>query len=66
MLLAKSKIVPAVFWIGFLALGFVTSFASPDKHCSSNCAARGKSAIAERAIVSKTEKFTKTGTAAQD
>ncbi|MGJ0392337.1 MAG: hypothetical protein ACR650_06195 [Methylocystis sp.] len=66
MLLSKSKIVPAAFWVGFLALGFVTSFAGPDKRCTANCAARGKSAIAEKAVVAKTEKITKTGTAAQD
>lgn len=31
MTLAKSKIAPAIFWIGFLTLGFVSSFADPGK-----------------------------------
>lgn len=36
MTLAKSKIAPAVFWIGFLALGFVSSFAEPGKERKSH------------------------------
>lgn len=32
MSLADSKLVPAAFWVGFLALGFVTSLGGPDKH----------------------------------
>ncbi|KAF2990083.1 hypothetical protein MJC1_02743 [Methylocystis sp. MJC1] len=31
MMLAKSKIAPAIFWVGFLALGFVSSFAETGK-----------------------------------
>ncbi len=31
MALANSKIAPAVFWIGFLTLGFVSSFAELGK-----------------------------------
>jgi hypothetical protein len=32
MSLEKSKIVPTAFWVGFLALGFVTSLGGPAKH----------------------------------
>jgi hypothetical protein len=32
MSLSNSKIIPTAFWIGFLALGFATSFGGPDKH----------------------------------
>jgi hypothetical protein len=32
MSLTNSKIIPTAFWIGFLALGFATSFGGPDKH----------------------------------
>lgn len=32
MSLAQSKVVPAAFWVGFLALGFATSIAGPEKH----------------------------------
>jgi hypothetical protein len=32
MALTNSKIIPTAFWIGFLALGFATSFGGPDKH----------------------------------
>ncbi len=32
MALEKSKIVPTAFWVGFLALGFVTSLGAPAKH----------------------------------
>jgi hypothetical protein len=32
MTLEKSKIIPAAFWVGFLALGFVTSVGGPNKH----------------------------------
>ncbi|QGM99307.1 hypothetical protein [Methylocystis parvus] len=31
MTLANSKLVPAAFWIGFLALGFATSVGGPAK-----------------------------------
>ncbi|MGE5368071.1 MAG: hypothetical protein ACM3PD_00530 [Chloroflexota bacterium] len=32
MSLEKSKLVPTAFWVGFLALGFVTSLGGPAKH----------------------------------
>jgi hypothetical protein len=31
MALDNSKIVPAAFWLAFLALGFATSIGGPDK-----------------------------------
>ncbi len=32
MTLTDSKLAPVAFWLGFLALGFVTSIGGPDKH----------------------------------
>ena len=32
MALDKSKFIPTAFWVGFLALGFVTSVGGPNKH----------------------------------
>jgi hypothetical protein len=31
MFLPDSKLIPILFWIGFLALGFFTTFAAPNK-----------------------------------
>jgi hypothetical protein len=30
MLPSRSKLIPVLFWIGFVALGFLTSFAAPN------------------------------------
>jgi hypothetical protein len=32
MALSRTKIVPAAFWVGFLALGFATNVGGPGKH----------------------------------
>lgn len=45
MALAKSKIAPAVFWIGFLALGFVSSFAEPGKQRKPHDAGKQRAAV---------------------
>jgi hypothetical protein len=34
MAFANSKLVPAAFWIGFLLLGFITSFSGPDRRAA--------------------------------
>ncbi|BDV34947.1 hypothetical protein [Methylocystis iwaonis] len=53
MALAKSKIAPAIFWIGFLALGFVSSFAEPGKQ--HKALASGKQQPAVDALLAETD-----------
>ena len=57
MWLDKSKVVPAAFWIGFLALGFVTSFGGPDKHRVIDQVATWsiRTAAASRTVLAQTE-----------
>ncbi len=57
MSLDKSKIVPTAFWVGFLALGFVTSVGGPNKHrVVDQAAARpARTAISHDAVVAQTE-----------
>ncbi len=66
MSLEKSKIVPTAFWVGFLALGFVTSLGGPAKHRADH-AARAKVSQTE-AVVAQSEKPLRLGVraAAQD
>jgi hypothetical protein len=56
MSLSNSKIVPAAFWVGFLALGFVTSLGGPGKHRVDHAARPANTAAAAQAIVAQTEK----------
>jgi hypothetical protein len=53
----RSKVVPTVFWVGFLALGFVTSVGGPNKHrIIDQAAARpARAAVASDAVVARTE-----------
>lgn len=56
MSLANSKIVPAAFWVGFLALGFVTSLGGPGKHHVEHVAQPAKTSAAAKSMVAQTEK----------
>lgn len=53
MSLEKSKIVPTAFWVGFLALGFVTSLGGPAKQRIDHASRAGK---ATEAVVAQSEK----------
>lgn len=66
MSLEKSKIVPTAFWVGFLALGFVTSLGGPAKHRADHAARPGMSQT--DAVVAQSEKPLRLGVraAAQD
>lgn len=65
MSLEKSKVVPAAFWVGFLALGFATSIGSPAKHRAVHALQPARNA---EALVAQSEKPVKPGVkaAAQD
>jgi hypothetical protein len=54
--LAKSKIVPTAFWVGFLALGFVTSVGAPAKHRVEHASRAVKALQADEAVVAQSEK----------
>jgi len=54
MRFADSKIVPAAFWVGFLALGFATSLGGPNKHRPEHLAQPAKAAAAGEALVAQT------------
>jgi hypothetical protein len=56
MPLENSKIIPAAFWVGFLALGFVTSVGGPNKHRMYQVAQPTRAAVAPKAVVAQTEK----------
>lgn len=56
MSLEKSKIVPTAFWVGFLALGFVTSLGGPAKRVDHASRAAGKSIQAPEAVLAQSEK----------
>ncbi len=60
----KSKLVPTAFWVGFLALGFVTSLGGPAKHRPEHAARPARS----EQILAQSEKPIKLGVraAAQD
>jgi hypothetical protein len=62
MPLANSKIIPAVFWVGFLALGFATSIGGPAKH-RDHVARPAKTSLAPKELVAQTEKPTAAKTA---
>ncbi|WP_424362754.1 hypothetical protein [Methylocystis parvus] len=68
MSLANSKIVPAAFWVGFLALGFATSLGGPAKHRVDHAARPAKTSAQTQAMVAQTEKpaVLKTGVQTQD
>lgn len=54
MSLASSKFVPAAFWVGFLALGFITSFSGPDRHRVVHAARpTAKTVVASEALVAE-------------
>jgi hypothetical protein len=57
MALDKSKIIPTAFWVGFLALGFVTSVGGPNKHrVVDQAAARQiRHPVASDAVVAQSE-----------
>ncbi|WP_442753367.1 hypothetical protein ACNHKD_10145 [Methylocystis sp. JAN1] len=56
MSLSNSKIVPAAFWVGFLALGFATSLGGPDKHRVEHIARPAKMPVATQSVIAETEK----------
>jgi hypothetical protein len=57
MALDKSKIIPTAFWVGFLALGFVTSVGGPNKHrvIDQAVARQVRPVVAADAVVAETE-----------
>ncbi len=55
MPLANSKIIPAVFWVGFLALGFVTSLEGPKRRVQ-HAVRPASAATAPVALVAQGEK----------
>ncbi len=55
MSLANSKIVPAAVWVGFLALGFVTSLGGPNKS-QTHVLRPVKAPAAIEAVVAQTER----------
>jgi hypothetical protein len=64
MSLERSKLVPTAFWVGFLALGFVTSLGGPAKHRAQHASRPAKA----DAVLAQSEKPLKTSVraAAQD
>lgn len=56
MSLEKSKIVPTAFWVGFLALGFVTSLGGPAKHRADHASRPAATARGPEAVVAQTER----------
>jgi hypothetical protein len=55
MFLSNSKIIPAAFWVGFLALGFVTSLVSPNKHRAERLA-QPANPVVEKSLVAESVK----------
>jgi hypothetical protein len=57
MALDKSKLIPTAFWVGFLALGFVTSVGGPNRHrvVDQAMARPTRTAILPDAVVAETE-----------
>lgn len=51
----KSKLIPVVFWVGFLALGFVTSVGGPNKHRVIDQAMAGNANRRVAPVVAQTE-----------
>lgn len=67
MSLGKSKIVPTAFWVGFLALGFVTSIGGPAKRHAEHATRPAKAPSNSDAVLAQSEKPGKAYTkAAQD
>jgi hypothetical protein len=58
MALSHTKIIPAAFWVGFLALGFATSVASPNKHRAEHVARPAKASVAAQDLIAQTAKAT--------
>ncbi|WP_457797289.1 hypothetical protein [Methylocystis sp. S23] len=56
MTLANSKIVPAAFWVGFLALGFATSLGAPGKHRVDQASKTVKTSLAPKAVVAQSDR----------
>lgn len=56
MSLEKSKIVPTAFWVGFLALGFVTSLGGPAKHRPNHAPRPTAAAPIPEAVVAQSER----------
>lgn len=54
MSLEKSQIVPTAFWVGFLALGFVTSLGSADRHRAEQSSRPAKVGALHKAYVAQT------------
>lgn len=55
MALDKSKLIPTAFWVGFLALGFVTSVGGPNKHRVVDQAAARPARVTVTPMVAQTE-----------
>lgn len=55
MALEKSKWIPTAFWVGFLALGFVTSVGGPSKRRVIGQAAAPTARTAATPMVAQTE-----------
>jgi hypothetical protein len=49
--------VPAAFWVGFLALGFVTSIAGPGKHRAERVAQPARIAASPEALVAQARRI---------
>ncbi len=62
MSIEKSKLVPTAFWVGFLALGFVTSLGGPAKHRPEHAARNASNAQ----VIAQSEKPIKLGVRAAD
>ncbi len=58
MALDKSKLIPAAFWVGFLALGFATSLGGPNKHRVIDQAMARPARTAVAPVVAQTEPAT--------
>lgn len=56
MALDKSKFIPTAFWVGFLALGFVTSVGGPNKHRVIDQAMARPARTAVAPVVAQTER----------
>ena len=55
MALSHTKIVPAAFWVGFLALGFATSVGGPNKHRVEHVLGPSKAPVAQE-LIAQTDK----------
>lgn len=55
MALDKAKLIPTAFWVGFLALGFVTSVGGRNKHRVIDQAAATPARVTITPMVAQTE-----------